>query len=231
MSDRFDLAVVGGGIVGLATARALLAEHPGLRLVILEKEARLASHQTGPQQRRHPLGHLLQARLAQGAALRRGRAADEGLLRGARDPRRPDRQGDRRHLRGRAAAAPDALRARHRQRRPGPQAPRQGPPPRDRASRRGHPRDPLAHHLDRRLRGGRPGPRAGAAHAGHRHPDRSPGHARSSGPTRDSTCRPHPDPSRRAGSSTAPGSTPTSWPGSPAPAPACGSSRSGASTT
>jgi L-2-hydroxyglutarate oxidase len=47
VSDRFDLAVVGGGIVGLATARALLAERPGLRLVILEKEARLASHQTG----------------------------------------------------------------------------------------------------------------------------------------------------------------------------------------
>ena len=47
MSDRFDLAVIGGGIVGLATARALLAERPGLRLVILEKEARLASHQTG----------------------------------------------------------------------------------------------------------------------------------------------------------------------------------------
>ena len=47
MSDRFDLAVVGGGIVGLATARALLAERPDLRLVILEKEARLASHQTG----------------------------------------------------------------------------------------------------------------------------------------------------------------------------------------
>ncbi len=47
MSDRFDLAVVGGGIVGLATARALLADRPGLRLVILEKEARLASHQTG----------------------------------------------------------------------------------------------------------------------------------------------------------------------------------------
>ena len=47
MSERFDLAVVGGGIVGLATTRALLSEHPGLRLVILEKEARLASHQTG----------------------------------------------------------------------------------------------------------------------------------------------------------------------------------------
>ncbi len=47
MSERFDLAVVGGGIVGLATARALLAARPDLRLVVLEKEARLASHQTG----------------------------------------------------------------------------------------------------------------------------------------------------------------------------------------
>jgi L-2-hydroxyglutarate oxidase LhgO len=47
MSERFDLAVVGGGIVGLATARALLAERPQLRLAILEKEARLATHQTG----------------------------------------------------------------------------------------------------------------------------------------------------------------------------------------
>jgi L-2-hydroxyglutarate oxidase LhgO len=47
VSDAFDVAVVGGGIVGLATAWALAADHPGMRLVILEKEARLASHQTG----------------------------------------------------------------------------------------------------------------------------------------------------------------------------------------
>ena len=47
MSDRFEVAVVGGGIVGLATTRALLTERPGLRAVILEKEARLAAHQTG----------------------------------------------------------------------------------------------------------------------------------------------------------------------------------------
>ena len=47
MSDAFDIAVVGGGIVGLATAWALAARRPPLRLVILEKEARLASHQTG----------------------------------------------------------------------------------------------------------------------------------------------------------------------------------------
>jgi (S)-2-hydroxyglutarate dehydrogenase len=47
VSERFDLTVVGGGIVGLATARALLAARPDLRLVILEKEPRLAAHQTG----------------------------------------------------------------------------------------------------------------------------------------------------------------------------------------
>jgi L-2-hydroxyglutarate oxidase len=42
-----DIAIVGGGIVGLATARALRERLPGARLVILEKERSLASHQTG----------------------------------------------------------------------------------------------------------------------------------------------------------------------------------------
>jgi L-2-hydroxyglutarate oxidase LhgO len=51
--DRFavppreaDLAVVGGGILGLAVARELLARRPGDRLAVLEAEDRLASHQT-----------------------------------------------------------------------------------------------------------------------------------------------------------------------------------------
>src|ERR671916_300798 len=43
----FDFAVIGGGIVGLSTARALLERHPGARLVVLEKEGSWASHQTG----------------------------------------------------------------------------------------------------------------------------------------------------------------------------------------
>jgi len=45
-AERFDVAVVGGGIVGAATALALSAE-PGLDLVVLEAEAELAAHQTG----------------------------------------------------------------------------------------------------------------------------------------------------------------------------------------
>lgn len=42
-----DVAVVGAGIVGLAVADALLAARPGLRIVVLEKEAGVARHQTG----------------------------------------------------------------------------------------------------------------------------------------------------------------------------------------
>lgn len=42
-----DVAVVGGGLVGLATARALLLARPHLAVVLLEKEARVAAHQSG----------------------------------------------------------------------------------------------------------------------------------------------------------------------------------------
>lgn len=42
-----DFCVIGGGIVGLAAARALLARRPGASLVLLEKEDALGRHQTG----------------------------------------------------------------------------------------------------------------------------------------------------------------------------------------
>ena len=46
--DRlFDVAVVGGGIVGLATAFQLLRLRPALSVVVIEKEAELGVHQTG----------------------------------------------------------------------------------------------------------------------------------------------------------------------------------------
>jgi (S)-2-hydroxyglutarate dehydrogenase len=44
---RYDFCVVGGGIVGLATAREILRRRPGASLVLLEKETELAAHQTG----------------------------------------------------------------------------------------------------------------------------------------------------------------------------------------
>jgi len=44
---RYDCCVVGGGIVGLATAREILRRRPGASLVLLEKEGDIAAHQTG----------------------------------------------------------------------------------------------------------------------------------------------------------------------------------------
>lgn len=46
-SDRFDLAVIGGGIVGLATAMQLIKRYPRAKMAVLEKEAKVASHQSG----------------------------------------------------------------------------------------------------------------------------------------------------------------------------------------
>jgi L-2-hydroxyglutarate oxidase LhgO len=43
----YDVAIVGGGIVGLATALALNELNPALKLVLLEKEPGVARHQTG----------------------------------------------------------------------------------------------------------------------------------------------------------------------------------------
>ena len=43
----YDVAVVGGGIVGLATAWRMLEKDPRLSVVLLEKEAEVGAHQTG----------------------------------------------------------------------------------------------------------------------------------------------------------------------------------------
>jgi 2-hydroxyglutarate dehydrogenase len=45
--ERCDLAIVGGGIVGLALARELMYRLPALSLCVLEREDRIAGHQTG----------------------------------------------------------------------------------------------------------------------------------------------------------------------------------------
>jgi L-2-hydroxyglutarate oxidase len=47
MSTNVDLAVIGGGIVGCATALAISSRNPDLKISLFEKEASLASHQTG----------------------------------------------------------------------------------------------------------------------------------------------------------------------------------------
>jgi len=45
--QRCDLAIVGGGIVGLAVARELSKCHPRASVCVLERESELATHQTG----------------------------------------------------------------------------------------------------------------------------------------------------------------------------------------
>jgi (S)-2-hydroxyglutarate dehydrogenase len=46
-AENCDIAIIGGGIVGLATALALGSQFPGQSLAIVEKETELATHQTG----------------------------------------------------------------------------------------------------------------------------------------------------------------------------------------
>jgi len=75
-----DVALIGAGLLGLATARALLERRPDLRLVVLEKEEVVAAHQSGHNSGvvhtgiHYPPGSL-KARLC-----REGRALLEGYL-------------------------------------------------------------------------------------------------------------------------------------------------------
>ena len=41
-----DHIIVGGGIIGLATAWTILRRHPGASVLLLEKEAAVAAHQS-----------------------------------------------------------------------------------------------------------------------------------------------------------------------------------------
>lgn len=47
LDTRVDVTIVGGGIIGLATAHAVLLRFPDLKVVLLEKESGLGAHQTG----------------------------------------------------------------------------------------------------------------------------------------------------------------------------------------
>jgi len=47
MLSKKEIIIVGGGIVGLATALRIMQSQPGIRLTLIEKEASIAQHQTG----------------------------------------------------------------------------------------------------------------------------------------------------------------------------------------
>ena len=46
MKERYPIAVIGGGIIGLATARALLRSDPSHKVIVLEKEDSVGRHQS-----------------------------------------------------------------------------------------------------------------------------------------------------------------------------------------
>lgn len=53
-SSSYDVAIVGGGIVGLATARELILRHPSLSFVLLEKEKELGGLRAESQRKLVP---------------------------------------------------------------------------------------------------------------------------------------------------------------------------------
>ena len=103
MHEPDCVAVIGGGIVGLATAYQITRQFPGRRVVVLEKEAELAHHQTGHNSGVLHSGIYYKPGLAQGDQLPGRQEGDGGVLRGRGDPLRDLRQGDRRGGRRRAA--------------------------------------------------------------------------------------------------------------------------------
>ncbi|XP_077998212.1 L-2-hydroxyglutarate dehydrogenase, mitochondrial-like [Glandiceps talaboti] len=46
-TSGYDICIVGGGIIGMATARELILRHPTLKFIVVEKENVLAAHQSG----------------------------------------------------------------------------------------------------------------------------------------------------------------------------------------
>ena len=47
MSEKYHFIIIGGGIVGLSTAMQLQQEYPKKSILLIEKENKIASHQTG----------------------------------------------------------------------------------------------------------------------------------------------------------------------------------------
>ena len=79
-SRSCDIAIIGGGIIGLATAMRLTQEHPDRKVAVIEKEPEVAVHQTGHNSGVIPRGHLLRSRLTKGQLLLHRRQTIERVL-------------------------------------------------------------------------------------------------------------------------------------------------------
>ena len=134
---NYDITVIGGGIVGIATAMQIALKYPSYSVGVVEKEDDLAEHQTG-----HNSGVI-----HSGIYYAPGSLKAKNCVTGAQTlltfcdenehQVRPLRQGDRRDQRRRAAAPRRAVPPRHRQRRARPRDDR--PRPRCRRSSRTSP--------------------------------------------------------------------------------------------
>ncbi len=129
-----DLAVVGGGIIGLAVARELLTRQPRLSVTVLEREPEVGFHQTG-----HNSG-VIHAGIYYSPGSLKAKLCVEGAAemyefceRARRRPRAL-RQGDRGARRVRAAGAGRARAPRARERRARPAAAERGRAARGRAA-------------------------------------------------------------------------------------------------
>ena len=86
MSTQRDVLVIGAGIVGLATARALVRARPGLRVAVLDKETRIGAHQTGHNSGVVHSGVYYRPGSLKAVLCTEGKAALERICRRARDP-------------------------------------------------------------------------------------------------------------------------------------------------
>ena len=80
--EQIDVVVIGAGVTGLAAARR--DRRRGASVCVLERHRAPGPRHEHAQQRRHPRGHLLSRRLAQGAAVRGRPPPAVRVLRGAR---------------------------------------------------------------------------------------------------------------------------------------------------
>lgn len=85
MPEKYDVVVIGGGIIGLSMAHEVLTRRPGLKLLVLEKESQVGLHASGRNSGVLHAGFYyapdsLKARLTRrGNALLRGFIEEEGL--------------------------------------------------------------------------------------------------------------------------------------------------------